>query len=177
MFGPKIIGRDRRPWRRRGRENPHACRSNCCAAPMECRRAPTHRQRFARSANAHRSVARKDQDLLRQHALDARDMRGLAAMRSASQRQFFVAEAVTVGRAALDQRQSLQRLDRRARKHRRGNVADCEHRRPSASATATAPRWRLSTSGPRVTSTRTGLPILIFFAIRMKLPLRAGLPI
>ncbi len=31
---------------------------------------------------------------------------------------------------------------------------------PSASLTATAPRWRLSTSGPRITSTRTGLAIL-----------------
>src|SRR4051794_32797309 len=38
---------------------------------------------------------------------------------------------------------------------------------PSASATETAPRWRLSTSLPRVTSTRTGLDIERCFAARV----------
>src|SRR5205823_2177607 len=32
--------------------------------------------------------------------------------------------------------------------------------RPPASTTATAPQWRLSTSVPRTTSTRAGLPIV-----------------
>ena len=44
---------------------------------------------------------------LRQHVLDAGDVRRLAAVRGASERQFFVAEPVTIGGARFDQRQSL----------------------------------------------------------------------
>ncbi len=89
-----------------------------------------------------------------------RDMRGLAAMRRTGERQFLVPETVFVRRPALDQRQRLDRLHGRTR-----DTPAALHRRcastlaPSASTTATAPRWRLSVSAPRVTSTRTGLLI------------------
>src|SRR5262249_21334171 len=63
----------------------------------------------------------------RQHPLDARDVRGFAAMRGASERQFLVAQAKTVGRALLDQRQSLQRLHSGTRKYRRRHVANSEN--------------------------------------------------
>ena len=63
----------------------------------------------------------------RQHAARDRDMRRLAAMTGAGKREFLVAEAVAVGRAALDQRQRLQRLHGRARKHRRRDIAEREH--------------------------------------------------
>ena len=63
----------------------------------------------------------------RQHALDTGDVRRLAAMRGAGERQLLVAKAVAVGRALLDQRQRLQCLDRRARKYRRSHVADGKH--------------------------------------------------
>ena len=84
------------------------------------------------------------------------DMRRLARMRGAGQRQFLVAEAVGIGRAAFDQRQRLDRLDRRAREHRLVDRRS-QHRLAGSSKTATAPRWRLSTRPPRSTSTRTGL--------------------
>ena len=54
----------------------------------------------------------------RQHAACHRDMPRLAAVAGAGERQFLVAETVAVGRAALDQRQRLQRLHGRARKDR-----------------------------------------------------------
>ena len=56
-------------------------------------------------------------------------MAGLAAVRGAGQRQFLQAEAVAVGGAAFDQRQRLQRLDRRARKDRPLDVAQRQHAR------------------------------------------------
>ena len=64
---------------------------------------------------------------LRQHARDARDMPRLAGMRGAGQRQLLVAEAVSIRGAGLDQRQSLQRLDRGARENRRRHVAYGQH--------------------------------------------------
>ena len=64
-----------------------------------------------------------------QHALDAGDMRRLAAVRRAGERELLVAEAVAVGAARLDQHQRLQRLDGRARKDRRRDVAERQHGR------------------------------------------------
>ena len=64
-----------------------------------------------------------------QHALDAGDMRRLAAVRRAGERELLVAEAVAVGAARLDQHQRLQRLDGRAGKHRRRDVAERQHGR------------------------------------------------
>ena len=60
-------------------------------------------------------------------------------------------------RARFDQRQRLDRLERGARIDRRFDVAQREFDRASASAMAIEPRWTLSTSAPRVTSTRMGL--------------------
>ena len=51
-------------------------------------------------------------------------MRRLAAVRSAGERQLLVAEAVTLGRALLYERQSLPGLDRGTGKHRHRHVAD-----------------------------------------------------
>lgn len=64
----------------------------------------------------------------RQHGLRQFDMRGLAGMRGAGQRQFAVAEAIGIGRTAFDQWQRLDRLHRRARKHRARRLADFEQR-------------------------------------------------
>ena len=64
----------------------------------------------------------------RQHALDTRDMCRLAAMRGAGERQLLLAEAVTICRTRFQERQRLERLDGGARKYRRRNVADGEHR-------------------------------------------------
>ena len=63
----------------------------------------------------------------RQHALDAGDVRGFAAMGSAGERQFFVVQAETIGRALLDQWQSLQRLHGGTRKHRHRHIAESEN--------------------------------------------------
>src|SRR5215469_10436054 len=67
-------------------------------------------------------VGRHEPDF-RQYPLDAGDMRGFPAMRGASERQFLVAQAKTIGRALLDQWQRLQRLHRGTRKYRRRHVA------------------------------------------------------
>jgi hypothetical protein len=61
---------------------------------------------------------------LGQHARDTIDMRRLATMRGAGQRKLCSGECVTVGGARLHQRQRLQRLHRRAREHRHGNLAN-----------------------------------------------------
>lgn len=55
-------------------------------------------------------------------------MRGFTAVRGAGERKFLVAQSVTIGRAPLQERQRLQRLDRRTRKYRRRYVADRKHR-------------------------------------------------
>ena len=93
----------------------------------------------------------------RQHRRRKLDMRRLAPVRCAGERQFPVAEAERIRRAALHQRQRLDRLHRRARKHRLRDVADLEQQLAVASHTATAPRCALSTCSPRNISTRTGL--------------------
>jgi len=51
-------------------------------------------------------------------------------MRGAGQRQLLIAEAATIGRAVLDQRQRLHRLDRRTRKHRHRHVANGQYGGP-----------------------------------------------
>ena len=63
----------------------------------------------------------------RQHPLDPGNMRRLAAMRSAGERQRLVVETITVSRALLDQCYCLERLDRRARKDGRGDIANGKH--------------------------------------------------
>ena len=63
----------------------------------------------------------------RQHPLDAGDVRGFAAMRGASERQFLLAQGKAVGGALLDQRQSLQCLDGGTWKYRRGHVTESEN--------------------------------------------------
>src|SRR6516225_1833099 len=63
-----------------------------------------------------------------QHTRDAGDMRGLPAMRSASEHQLFVAQAETFSSALHNERQSLQGLDRGTRKDSRRHIADGEHR-------------------------------------------------
>ena len=55
-------------------------------------------------------------------------MRRFASMRGTGQGKFLLAEAVSVGSAAFDQRQGLDRLDRRAREHRTVRVADLKKR-------------------------------------------------
>ena len=63
-----------------------------------------------------------------QHSNRQFHMLRLARMRGAGQRQFAITEAIGVGRAALDQRQRLDCLHRRARKDGMGGVADLQHR-------------------------------------------------
>ena len=65
-------------------------------------------------------------------------------------------EAEPVGRAALDQRQRLQHLDRGARKDRALDVADRGEHGAVGVETASAPRCADSTARPRITSTRIG---------------------
>ena len=100
----------------------------------------------------------------RQHAARHLDMRGLAAMGGAGEREFLVAEADSgpprrFRPAAAPAAPSRPSADRPAAPRRRAPARVA----PSASTTATAPRWRLSTSAPRITSTRTGLPICHVF--------------
>ena len=59
-----------------------------------------------------------------------RDMFGLAGMRGAGERQLLGRETEAVGRAALDERESLKRLHRGARKRRPLDVAEAEHQPP-----------------------------------------------
>jgi len=54
---------------------------------------------------------------------DAVDMDVFAVVRGAGQRQFFVAQPEAVDGARTHHGQGLHRLDRRARKHRPGNIA------------------------------------------------------
>ncbi len=51
-------------------------------------------------------------------------MTGLTAMRRTGQSEFFVAKSKKIGTASFHQYQSLQRLDRGARKNRRANIAE-----------------------------------------------------
>src|SRR5262249_34877512 len=59
----------------------------------------------------------------RQHAGGSRDMTGLATVRGAGERELLRGKAVAVDGPGLDQHQRLQRLDRRTRKRRPGDVA------------------------------------------------------
>ena len=80
-------------------------------------------------------------------------------MRSARKSEFFGTKAKAIGSASFDHHERLHGLDGGARIDRGIDVTQTSTRRPSASTTATAPLWRLSTRPPRVTSTRAGLPI------------------
>ena len=127
MFGPEIIGR---VGAHRASEAEEA--GMLAGAIVVQRRGPTRtRQRISgglRNRPMHAAAQRGSIEAsLRQHALDAGDMRRLAAMRCAGERQLFVAEAITVGRPALDKRNRLQRLDRRARKDPRCDIANGQH--------------------------------------------------
>ena len=62
-----------------------------------------------------------------EHPRRERHMRGLAGMRGAGERKLLIAEAEAIRRPALDQRQRLDRLDRRARENRPLDVAEREH--------------------------------------------------
>ncbi len=157
MLGPKIISR---VGARRASEAEEA--GMLAGAIVVQRRGPTRpRQRISgglRNRPMHAAAQRGSIEAdLRQHALDAGDMRRLAAMRSAGERQLFVAKAISVGRAALDNAIACSALIAERGKTGAATSPTASTLRPSASLTATAPRWRLSTSGPRVTSTRTGL--------------------
>ena len=61
---------------------------------------------------------------LGEHPLDDGDVRRLAVVRCAGDRELLVVEAQAVGGAALDQRDRLQQLDGRARKDRAIDVAE-----------------------------------------------------
>ena len=61
---------------------------------------------------------------LGQHGARQFDMLGLAGMGGTGQRQFFLAEAVSIGRAAFDERQRLDRLDGGPREDRPVRIAD-----------------------------------------------------
>ena len=61
---------------------------------------------------------------LGQHAGGGAHVLGLAVVRGAGERQLLGAEPEPVGGAAFHQRQRLQQLDRRARKHRPRDVAE-----------------------------------------------------
>ena len=61
---------------------------------------------------------------LRQHRRRRLDVARLAVVGGAGERQFGIAEAVAVGGTALDERQSLQRLHRRAREYGLLDIAD-----------------------------------------------------
>src|SRR5439155_5385238 len=60
---------------------------------------------------------------LRQHRISDADVVGLAIVRGASERNLLVIEAKAIGGAALDDRQTLKRLDRRTRKNRPADIA------------------------------------------------------
>ena len=62
-----------------------------------------------------------------EHRLRRRHMTALAAVRRTGERQLLIGDAIAVGGAGLDHAQRLQRLDRRARKYRAIDVAQCEH--------------------------------------------------
>ena len=64
---------------------------------------------------------------LGQQASHRRDMHTIAAMGGAGDRKLLIAEPERIGRPALDQRNGLQRLDRRAREHRALDIAEREH--------------------------------------------------
>ena len=66
---------------------------------------------------------------LGEHRRRRLDMRRRAGMRRAGERDFGLAEPQRVGRAALDQRQRLQRLDGGARKNRFVDFAEHERDR------------------------------------------------
>ena len=83
-------------------------------------------ERPVRAAFEHAFVASR----LGEHRAGQRDMRLLARMRGAGERDLLVAEAEAVGGAALDQRQGLQRLDRRTRIDGPVDVAEGEHHPP-----------------------------------------------
>ena len=62
-----------------------------------------------------------------QHRARRLDMHRLAGMRGAGERDLRAAQAITIRRAALDERQRLQRLDGGARKHWRFDIAKRQH--------------------------------------------------
>ena len=67
---------------------------------------------------------------LGEHRARERHVGRLARMRGAAQRDRLPAQPKPIRGAALDQRQRLQRLDRRARKYRPGHVAEREDHTP-----------------------------------------------
>ena len=114
----------RSPWRRRRRGSRHACRSNCCAAPTARRFAPARRPPAATCGQwAPQRSAEASRPAFASMRVTPATCPGSPRMRGAGQRQLLVAEAVSIRRAGLDQRQRLQRLDRGARENRRRHVA------------------------------------------------------
>jgi hypothetical protein len=86
------------------------------------------------------SSARDVEPGLGEHPLDHLDVARLAVVRRAGDRQLLVVEAEPVGGAALDQRDRLQHLDRRARKDRPIDVAERDQPLAVGVETAIAPR-------------------------------------
>ena len=158
--------------RRRRRESPRACPSSCCAARVAV--PPLARQRLrrrlvdrpVRAAFAAPTASSPASASIRVAVATWPGSPECEAQASASSSG---AKPVAVGGAALDQRQRLQRLDRRARIDRPLDVAQRQHAcRRRHRPPRPRRRCRLSTSAPRSTSTRTGL--LIVHAPRTSLP-------
>ena len=161
--------RRRRPSRRRHTESPRACRNSCYAARWRSARARQRlRRRLMRDRPMRAAAQRRgvEPGARRACAATPATWPGSPQCEAQASASSSSPKPIAIGRALLDQRQRLQRLDRRARIDRPLDVAERQQpRAPSASTTATAPRWRLSTSAPRITSTRTGL--LICHAARL----------
>ena len=71
-------------------------------------------------------IVRRETDT-REPPLDGFDMHRLTVVRSAGERDFGIAKPIRIRRPRFDERNGLQRLDGRAGKHRRIDVAQCQH--------------------------------------------------
>ena len=160
MLGPTVVRRDRYPWRRRGTGNP-ACLPEqlLCSADGSPVRAERQHRRLRPGANARRSSSAKASSpafaSMRVTPSTCASSPPCEAQANASSSS---PKPVRIRRAGLDQRQSLQRLDRGTRENRRRHVGQ----RPARSRHRhRQPRQRRDdgsrADGPRKTSTRIGL--------------------
>ena len=99
------------------------CRRLGAGAAERCCGRPMHRR--VRAATQRRSI----KACALEHRCRGRHVTGLAAMGRTGERQLLIGEPIAIGGARFDQRQRLQGLHGRARKHRAIDIAERQHTR------------------------------------------------
>ena len=137
----------------------YACPSSCCGAGAGSCRLAGRAQRPGRCSGGMRAAGegRLVETEAREPSFDQGHMSGSPPCEAQASASSASLDPKRVGGTALDQRQGLERLDRRARIDGLVDVADGKDRPTVGVGDAARTRCRLSTRSPRQTSTATGV--------------------